>query len=633
VFWVHASNAARFEQAYRDIATMIELPGLGDPKVDILQLVYNWLCDEANGRWLMILDNADDDSVFFPLYVGSEAMLQGSEGRNRTTPLARFIPQSRNGWILVTSRNKRAAGNLVGTYDNVIDVLPMDEEDALALLSTRVPFDESCKGDARALVHALECIPLAVTQAAAYIRIREPVITISTYLQLFRVSERNQTHLLSNEEARDLRRDPSMRDAIITTWQMSFDQIQKMRPSATDLLALMSMFDGQGIPERLLHDGRNRLQFLDDITPLTSFSLIRVQIRQENKEQTFEMHPLVQLTTRKWLELNGQIGNWRKESLRVMELTFPSGEHGTWAACQMLLPHSRMILAFFSNNENEVLYRAKVAHRTAYYLLLKGELTAAEEMAGVAVDGMEKVLGPGHIDTLSCINDLALLLREQGKYEEAEELNRRVLEGYEKSLGKMHPYTLTSISNLIDVLRALRKYTEAEELGRQVLESREIILGKEYPDTLRVASKLAAVLQSQGKYIEAKELNLHVLESGEKVLGKEHPETIGVINNVAAMLGDQGFHKAAEELGRRHLEFAEKILGKEHPNTLVSVNNLAVMLQHQGRYEEAEELGRRALESRKKVLGKGHPDTLSSIANLAFILRSQGKFEEADALN
>ncbi|KAM6510829.1 hypothetical protein FSOLCH5_011275 [Fusarium solani] len=40
VFWVHAANAARFEQAYRDIADKAEIPGREDPKADILQLPH-----------------------------------------------------------------------------------------------------------------------------------------------------------------------------------------------------------------------------------------------------------------------------------------------------------------------------------------------------------------------------------------------------------------------------------------------------------------------------------------------------------------------------------------------------------------------------------------------------------------
>jgi hypothetical protein len=49
----------------RDITTKVELPGHDHPKADILRLLYNWLCDETNGRWLRIVDNADDN-VFFP---------------------------------------------------------------------------------------------------------------------------------------------------------------------------------------------------------------------------------------------------------------------------------------------------------------------------------------------------------------------------------------------------------------------------------------------------------------------------------------------------------------------------------------------------------------------------------------
>ncbi|KUJ20834.1 uncharacterized protein LY89DRAFT_682496 [Mollisia scopiformis] len=65
VFWIHASTKIRFEQAYQEIADRLELPGRDDPKVNVLRLVYNWLSSEANGHWLIILDNVDDGSVFF----------------------------------------------------------------------------------------------------------------------------------------------------------------------------------------------------------------------------------------------------------------------------------------------------------------------------------------------------------------------------------------------------------------------------------------------------------------------------------------------------------------------------------------------------------------------------------------
>ena len=137
---MHASNAARFEQAYRDIAVKVELPGCDDPKADILQLVYNWLCDERNGRWLMILDNADDDGVFFAADEDTAGTTQTSDITSHTRPLESFLPQTPNGIILITSRNRTAMINLMGTHSGIVQVEPMDEEDALTLLNTRVPF-------------------------------------------------------------------------------------------------------------------------------------------------------------------------------------------------------------------------------------------------------------------------------------------------------------------------------------------------------------------------------------------------------------------------------------------------------------------------------------------------------------
>ena len=47
--------------------------GWDDPKADVLRLVRSWLCDESNGRWVMVVDNADDADVFFTPHPGAQA--------------------------------------------------------------------------------------------------------------------------------------------------------------------------------------------------------------------------------------------------------------------------------------------------------------------------------------------------------------------------------------------------------------------------------------------------------------------------------------------------------------------------------------------------------------------------------
>lgn len=389
--------------------------------------MYNWLCDERNGRWLIILDNADDDQVFHSTNADLGGVAHGTETLYEAAPLASFLPQSSNGWILVTSRDVVAAVNLVGT-GNVFQVDPMAEGEALMLLKNRVSVDEAFEVDAKTLIRILEYIPLAITHAAAYIAVRAQ--TISTYLELFRESEENQAHLLSSQGAivmRDMRRDGSVSSAVITTWQISFEQIRKMSPEATELLSLMAMFDRQGIPESILYDSRNKLQFEDAVAPLTSYSLIKVQTTKQPEQQVeqplFEMHDLVQIATRKWLEAQKQVGWWQKVSLHIMAASFPGGDHETWTTCRVLLPHARKVLNYILEDTEATLDRSCIANRIVWFLYLTGGYVEAENIGRATLVWREKILGVEHPHTLTGINNLGLVLRDRGHYKEAEAMH------------------------------------------------------------------------------------------------------------------------------------------------------------------------------------------------------------------
>ncbi|KAJ6118319.1 hypothetical protein N7471_013786 [Penicillium samsonianum] len=581
VFWIHASNAGRLEQGYQQIATVAEIPGRDDPKINIFQLVYQWLCDPQNGRWLMVLDNADKDGFFF----------SGNESNERW-PLVRFLPQAAHGSILITSRNGLAARNLVGNDSHMIKVQPMSEEESLALLRVRVPAPQSGESaeEEKALVQALEYIPLAITQAGSYIANRSSRVTVSRYLQLFRESESNQTHLLQHEDAKDLRRDPSIRHAVITTWQLSFEQIRHDWPAATDLLALMSMFDRQGIPEGLVRADGDGLQFEDAVAPLISYSLVRVEI----ETASFDMHRLVQLSVRTWLGIHLELARWQEKSLAIMAKIFPDGQYKSWTECQRLLPHAKEVMKSTSDEHDEDrLHVATISSNCGWYLMLRGTYEEAEMMQRWALGAREKVLGREHRDTLANVSNLGLVLFSQGKYEEAEAMHRRALEAREKVLGREHPFTLTSVNNLGNVLYRQGKYEEAEVMHRRALEGSENVLGREHPDTLTSVNNLGSVLSNQGKYEEAEAMHRRALEAREKVLGREHPSTLTSVSSLGSVLSNQRNYEEAEAMHRRALEAREKVLGREHPSTLTSVSSLGDVLCSQGKYEKAEAMHRR----------------------------------------
>ncbi len=75
----------------------------------------------------MVLDSADDDDVFFGATEGVYA------GRS----LATNLPQSQNGCIIVTTRDKHLADRLTGKRDSSIEVGLMTEIEVLALLKKK----------------------------------------------------------------------------------------------------------------------------------------------------------------------------------------------------------------------------------------------------------------------------------------------------------------------------------------------------------------------------------------------------------------------------------------------------------------------------------------------------------------
>lgn len=472
VFWVHASNAARFEQSYRDIADRLDLPGRMDASTDILKLVSQWLSDRTNGQWLMILDNADDDGIFFDPKSRPEGDASTGEAQPGKLPLIASIPQTENGSVIVTSRSLISAMSLVGARDNVLRVGPMDEADALELLKSRVTFEDALESGAKTLVKALEYIPLAITQAGAYIRMIEKRITISTYLQMLNESEANQATLLDKNDVKDLRRDHSSQRAVSATWQISFAQIRETLPIASDLLALMSMFDRQGIPEHLLRKKMSRLQFEDAVATWLAFSLVWEEIGQ----QAFEMHRLVQASMRKWLEMNDQLEKWIETSTEVMATEFPEADYKTWATCQLLLPHVRETMRYSLDKQGCLLSRATIACNTSWYLVLKGEYKEAESLIQESVENREKLLGPEHLETLVSVNNLAWVYERQGDFENAEIFHRRVLEARKKILGPENRETLESLSYLGWMLERRGRHEEAEVMHRQALEGREKLL-------------------------------------------------------------------------------------------------------------------------------------------------------------
>jgi nucleoside phosphorylase len=541
IFWVYAATAARFDQAYKDIARKMKLPRVDDPDVDMCELVSDWL-NEDSGQWLMILDNADNPDLFF-WAVDSEAPTQVSTTKK---PLIDYLPRTLNSKqsLVITTRN-RQLGEDLSHGERCIEILPFALLEAKVLLQLRAGTIAKSwsSSDSETLLEALGRIPLAITQAAAFIRRNE--MSLQEYLRVFERNEQNLKDYLGTE-LQDHRRERGFPNSVFRTWKLSFDLIREQEPRAAAMLSLMAMLDPQKIPETLLRKDERDINFVTAIGTLNSLSLIT----KEAGKETFTIHRLVQLSVHVWLEQHNEKQRYAVEALELLADRFPEGEHENRETCELFLPHTQAVLQHQFVSQSSMIHRATLLLKIGWFGWRQGRYDLAHENCAEAYKINRERLGSEDHQTLASVSILASVLQSQGKYEEAEKMNRRALEGCEKVLGAEHPDTLTSFSNLATVLQDQGKYEEAEKMNRRVLEGREKVLGAEHPDTLTSFSNLATVLRGQGKYEEAEKMNRRALEGREKVLGAEHPDTLTSVNNLVAVLRDQGKYEEAEKMNR-----------------------------------------------------------------------------------
>ena len=253
----------------------------------------------------------------------------------------------------------------------------------------------------------------------------------------------------------------------------------------------------------------------------------------------------------------------------------------------------------------------------------QGELARARQLQERVLAVQRRTRGGKHPETLRSMNNLAMTLRAQGELAGARKLQERVLERVRRVEGEEHPHTLTAMSNLAATLIEQHDLAGARKLAERVLELRRRVGGEEHPHTLTAMHNLAQMLYEQGELVGARKLAERVLEARRRVEGEEHPHTLTAMNNLAATLSEQHDLAGARELEERALEICRRTLGEAHPHTLATMNNLATTLSKQDDLAGARELQERVLEARRRVEGEEHPHTLTAMNNLAATLSEQ----------
>ena len=227
VLWIRADTETSLASGYRALAEVLGLPERDESdSTKVTAAVRRWLGREPG--YLLILDNADDPTLVKP-----------------------YLPPDPRGHVVLTSRAHNF--DVPGIRKPVgLRVLPPDK--ALELLVKRTgregPLDPAERDAARTLAGELGYLPLALEQAAAYMKEQEEAFTV--YLCIY-----HEVRLKLLEEMGPVMGEYP--ETVRTTWKRSFDAVAAASPAASELLRLGAFFAPDAIPYELIVEGASEL--------------------------------------------------------------------------------------------------------------------------------------------------------------------------------------------------------------------------------------------------------------------------------------------------------------------------------------------------------------------------------------
>ena len=622
VFWIHASSIDRFRECCCNIADECDIPGGNGEKCDKMSLFKKWLEKEPR-EWLLIVDNADEASLFTP----KGELSQNKSKAGAEPSILEYLPESPRGSILITTRNRAAGVRFTKSRaTDLVEVQTMTEEESSCLikstLTDHIPTDSETHELAGLLCH----LPLALAQAAAFMQ--ENILTVNEYIELYKDSDETQMDLLS-EPFVTLGRDSAVHNAVVTTFIVSINQIKERDPKAIEILCLVAFVDQHDVPKSLIQGKLKRpLELTKALGTLKSFSLITT-----NERGNFSLHRLVQLVMRKWLIIEEKFENQAIQAMDIVAGLFPNATFEQWSTCAAYLPHAQSILNFVPELHDKLLRRRLYLQEgIAYYLWTQGYYDEGEKLDLLIVEENKKEFGMEHPETLESIAGLAATYENHGKWAEAAKLDEHVFETRAKNLGPTHSLTLTSKIVLAKSYNKQGRTNEAESLMLEVLETSQSLFGEEHESTIDTMANLGSIYIDTGQLEQADELITQVFDWRRNTYGTEHIHTLDTATTLGVLYIEQDELQAAEELIIQTIEVQERKLGSKHPDALTSKSNLATVYQSKQEWERAEELALDVIKDYSTRLGSTHYDTLKAKLKLVDIWFHRGLMEQSDEL-
>ncbi|GAB7366325.1 hypothetical protein MBLNU230_g8125t1 [Neophaeotheca triangularis] len=581
VFWAPALSTETFDQAYGQIAAVLGVAGLLNDKSNVKQEVKQRLTAGGAGKFLLVVDNADDVGM--------------------VDHIRPFLPKGEYGLTIFTTRDKKSAQKLAGNH--ILSLKKMSESTALRVLSKTLDRDLTPKehDEASALLTELDYLPLAITQAAAYMRVN--YTSISEYHALLSGTEEDKVLLMSEEEMHDHTRYDESDHAVFKTLLLSFKQLEKENTIAAQLMGFMCCIEWRSIPRSLLPKQGGNVKMNSAIGLLCAYSFIT----KGEDGAIFDMHRLVHSAARNWLAVNGKMKSTQKCATEHVLAVFPTDEWENRETWRSYIPHAARINTIGQNDC--AMTKGKLCEEVGRCLMVDGRFGDAVRWLESA-SNYKTALPEDHPSRLSSQFGLVAAYGRDGRNDKA----LLILENVAaiRSLAEDHPARLASQHELARAYMENGWNDKAVLIFENVVAIRSRMLAEDHPERLALQHCLAIAYSENGWNEKAVSILENVVTIWSRVLAEDHPDRLASQHALAVTYRRNGWNEKAVPILENVVTIRSRVLAEDHPDRLASQRELAIVYRRNGWNEKAVPILENVVTIRSRVLAEDHPDRLDS---------------------
>ena len=581
-FWLPAENPTALAVAFADLARVLQLPEADDPdQRRRTEAVKRWLALPSSGLWLLIFDNAE-----------------------RGEDVAPYLPAGRRGHVLITSRNPEWR-----PLAKALKVRTLPREKSVELLCQGMEgADEQV---AAALAKELGDLPLALAQAAAYVR--DTACGFGYYLGKFR--ERWTEFDAEQEAERGYGR------TVAVTLGMALDRLREQNDEAAEeVLHRCAFLAPDSIPRELLTG-----EEIDERAVGRAITVLRRYSLVETAPGLVSLHRLVQRAVRERLSEQERATQSRGALRSCFRRFLDPNDYRTWDGCRAVLTHALQAVEHAEALGEAAVMRSWLLDRVGTYLRQTGELAEARRCLERALRNEAKAHGAVHEivallgQIVPAFRDLrapaearrpefgiwnlrALAEARRGAPGTAAEARRCLARSpLGRSLGGMDGHAATEVSRWLERPLCQDVKVPAPKPENLALAPYDIAITH---DTLGL------VLRDLGELAEARNCVERALHLKELAYGPEHPQVAITLDNLGLVLQDLGDSAAARSCHERALQLKEKAYGPEHAEVAITLyGNLGLVLADLGESVAGARAAARSepLQLKEKAYGRGPP--------------------------